>query len=100
MDRQPDLFQPRARSDDPSTSHRAARLVSEYDDTHFGLILRTLKDGPGTFYEIATRCGLQPPSVWRRMPELERLGKVATDGSERPGPSGRMCRIWRLATIG
>ena len=102
MTTQIDLFDPTyksrmlARNSDPQTSHKAARQVSLFANNHHRKIyqaLQTMKDG--TFYEIADRCGLQPPSVWRRLPELERDGFIEITGEERRGPTGRMCRVWK-----
>ena len=102
MTTQIDLFDPTyrsrmlARNQDPQTSHKAARQVSIFQNTHHRKIyeaLQTMKDG--TFYEIADRSGLEPSSVWRRLNEMEKDGLIQPTGEERRGPTGRMCRVWR-----
>jgi len=85
-----------ARNADPQTSHEAAKQVSVFQNNHQKRIyeaLTTMKDG--TFYEIADRCGLQPPSVWRRLNEMEKSGLIQPTGEERKGPTNRLCRVWR-----
>ena len=92
----PPSAQKLARNSDPQTSHKAAQHVSVFANNHHKRIyeaLQTMKDG--TFYEIADRCGLQPPSVWRRLNEMEKDGLIQPTGEERRGPTGRMCRVWR-----
>ncbi len=86
-----------ARNTDPPTSHKAAETVVEFKGEHHRKIyeaLKTMKDG--TFYEIAEVAGMPPSSVWRRLNELEKSGRIITTGEERHGNSGRMCRIWKI----
>lgn len=83
---------PRARRTDPATSHRAARNARQFATGHFALILGALESGPGTFKEIAERCGLERHAVARRLPELQQAGRVKRTGVERDG-----CAEWWLA---
>lgn len=83
---------PRARTTDPDTSHMAAAQADELANKHHLLIFAVMHT-PGTIYDIAERTGLDHNAVARRMPELERMGLVYTDGKKK-GASGRMCRVW------
>jgi predicted ArsR family transcriptional regulator len=91
----PPYAAPRARNDDPSTSHAAAERVDEFSHKHYALILADLKRCYGTIYQIAAATGLSHVQVARRMPELQKLGKVETSGFA-DGPTGRRCRVWWL----
>jgi hypothetical protein len=85
-----------ARASDPSTSKAAAIYVLQFSNTHHKKILAALGGNrEGTFYEVASWCDLPPSAVWRRLNELERKGWIETTGAERPGPTGRLCRVWR-----
>ena len=69
------LFEPvRARRRDPETSQDAAGKVRQFAANHFNRIAAALRDGPGTYTEIAERCGLERHAVARRLKEMERLG--------------------------
>jgi hypothetical protein len=86
-----------ARNSDPVTSKIAAIHVIEFSGNHHKKIysaLVTMKDG--TFYEIADTADLQPASVWRRLNELEKKGRIYPTGEHRRGPTGRLCRVWRI----
>jgi hypothetical protein len=97
-----DLFT-RARSSDPWTSKAAARTVTEFDASHFGIIANALTAIGKTAYEVAASAKLEYAQVHKRLPEMERMnpplsaldrddeGKVKT----RKGPKGRECRLWR-----
>ena len=87
-----------ARRADPETSHKAAKRAKEFAGEHHRAILRFLGRslGDATIYVIAENIGIDHVAVGRRMAELERAGLVRTEG-ERPGPTGRMCRVWWLA---
>jgi predicted ArsR family transcriptional regulator len=84
----------RSREVDPHTSAEAADRVDEFAHVHFGIILKVLRSGPGTIYDIGARAGLTHVQVTRRMPEMEAHGWVFTDGVAL-GPTGRNCRVWR-----
>lgn len=90
---------PRARTCDPETSHAAAARVDGFAHEHFGKILVALKQGRGTIYQIAERCGLDHVQVARRLPELAAAvpAKVRPTGEKRPSPKGGSpCRVWEL----
>lgn len=75
------LLEPvRARRRDPETSQEAASNVRQFAANHFNKIAAALRDGPGTYTEIAERCGLERHAVARRLNEMEHLGVYRTDG--------------------
>lgn len=84
-----DLVLPLARRGDPETSHRAARNARQFVAGHSALILEALTE-PGTYKEIADRCGLERHAVARRLKELERAQEVERTADEREG-----CTVWR-----
>lgn len=85
------LDQPRARRADPLTSHRAARNARQFAAGHAALILDALAV-PGTYKQIAERCGLEPHAVARRLKEIETAGLVRRTDREHEG-----CAIWERA---
>lgn len=74
----------RARKRDPETSQRAASKVREFAANHYNRIAAALRDAPGTYTEIAERCGLERHAVARRLPEMGHLGVYLT-GIKRDG---------------
>lgn len=99
------LPMPRARRRDPITSHLAAAGARELQAGHASRILAALRDGgPGTIYEIGDRCGLTNVQVARTIAALCKAGATAIVMSDATGdpvvraaPTGRACRVWRLA---
>lgn len=92
----------RARATDPQTSHAAAARVPNFESGHYWLILCALRDlGPMNVSEIATATKLNEQQVNKRLPELQRQGKVETATTAsgevitRPGASGSRQRVWR-----
>ena len=78
-------FEPvRARKRDPETSQRAASKVRDFAANHYNLIAAALRDGPGTYVEIAERAGLERHAAARRLPEMGHLGVYLT-GIKRDG---------------
>jgi len=78
-------FEPvRARKRDPETSKEAAGKVRNFAAGHYALIMDALRKGPGTYVEIAERCGLERHAVARRLKEMESLGVYLT-GAKRDG---------------
>lgn len=85
-----------ARATDPETSHGAAQRVAEFAGTHCERIIKCLPMyGPQTNDEIATRTGLTPVQVDRRLPDLEDRGEAEPTGETRLSRAGRSERIWR-----
>jgi predicted ArsR family transcriptional regulator len=77
-----------ARSDDPETSHAAARNAERFAASHAGRILAALKlHGPRTAHELEALVGLSVVQIDRRLPELKAAGltRVAKldDGADR-----------------
>lgn len=85
------------RNSNPETSDKSAQTVIEFGYGHQRKIYETLCGmTDGTFYEIAEKSGLEPASVWRRLNEIEKTGHIETTGEERKGPTGRLCRVWKV----
>jgi len=84
-----------ARNTDPSTSHRAACSL-QHGGTHRAKIMAALEQEPGTFEQIADRTGLSDSQVWRRLPDLQKLGFAEPTGLELWGRSGRFQREWKV----
>ena len=77
---QASLFEPvRARRKDPETSQVAAGKVKEFEANHYNRIMAALREGPGTYREIADRAGLERHATARRLPEMAHLGVYKTD---------------------
>lgn len=104
MSEQRELFPwpPATRSKDPVTSFVADRRAAPMREIHHGRILEALSE-PRTADEIAEVARLGKVQVARRLPELQRAGKVRpvieiVDGAPRsmtrPTPSGRPSRVW------
>lgn len=85
-----------ARREDPATSHAAAARVSEFASSHQHRILAAIQDlGDATVDEIARHCEIQAHAVGKRLIELQRARQIVPTGTERPGDSGRLQRVWR-----
>lgn len=97
---------PTARRSDPETSHQAARDASFNASMGRVLALRALRNyGPLTDYDLERITGWQKNSIGKRRLDCGRAGLVAVQTLEgvvqkRPGPSGSMCRIWKLTKKG
>jgi hypothetical protein len=86
----------RARVLDPITSHMAAHSVADVAPAHMEVIHACLKrygalgkDG------IAKYSGLRNDQVWRRLPEMEKMGMIELTGKTAKSNSGRSERDWR-----
>lgn len=91
------MYHPRARNDDPLTSHESAYLADAFAATQHDLILDALKMcGPRGAEQIAEYTLMDAYAVRKRLPELQRLGLAAPTGGQRQTKSGRSERIWRL----
>ena len=85
-------FEPvRARRRDAETSQEAASKVRQFAANHYNRIAAALRDAPGTYTEIADRCGLERHAVARRLGEMAHLGVTKT-GEKREGKS-----IWAIS---
>ena len=86
----------RVRSEDPITSYQAADSIKEVAPKHFIIILEALKEhGPMGKDGIASKTGLNPNAVSRRLPELQKLDLVAPTGRTVKSLSGREEREWK-----
>ena len=87
----------RARKSDPVTSHMAAEQIKESAPQHMELIYNCLLNhGPLGKDGIASRTGLDPNQVARRLPELKKMGVVDTTGQTVTSNAGRSEREWML----
>ena len=86
----------RARVLDPLTSHMAAESVIDVAPAHMEVIYACLKRyGPLGKDGIAKYSGLRNDQVWRRLPELQKMGKIELSGKTAKSNSGRSEREWR-----
>lgn len=86
----------RARIVDPITSHMAAESVADVTKGHMEVIHACLKRyGPLGKDGIAKYSGLRNDQVWRRLPELEKMGMIELTGKTAKSNSGRSEREWR-----
>ena len=86
----------RVRREDPITSYQAAESIKEVAPNHFRIILEALKEhGPMGKDGIASKTGLNPNAVARRLPELQKLDLVTTTGKTVKSLSGREEREWK-----
>lgn len=81
----------RSRRGDPATSQEAASKVRAFAANHYNLIAAALRDGPGTYVEIAERAGLERHAAARRLPEMAHLGVTKT-AERRDGRT-----VWAIA---
>ena len=86
----------RARVLDPITSHMAAHSVADVAPAHMEVIHACLKRyGPLGKDGIAKYSGFRNDQVWRRLPEMEKLGMIELTGKTAKSNSGRSEREWR-----
>lgn len=90
------LFAAAGRSD-PPTSHAAAREAVGLRSDHQRRILEALAIGPAGASGIASRCGLVPHQVNKRISELAKAGTIVETGRTVRSASGRGEREWRVA---
>ena len=88
------LTAPQARRTDPETSHAAAESARELATRHQFLIIEALRFKDSGKDAIARRTGLSGVAVARRLPELERQGKVKPTGRTVKSNTGRSEREW------
>lgn len=93
-------WQPRQhrRTTDPATSRASAASAGQLAQNHARMILDALAGlETGTASAIASKCGLDPVQVNRRMADLHRAGRVELTGGMAVNQAGRLERVWRLA---
>ncbi len=100
-----DLFEDKAnefarthtRRADPATSYKAAVSISYRAGSHSATILEAMRGRPPMQYEeIANLCGIEGHAVARRLPDMQRDGRVLASMDTRPLSSGSAGRLWRL----
>lgn len=89
---------PAARRHDPQTSHDAAVAARDMALRQHEAIVTALRaHGPMGKDGIARRLGLTGVAVARRLPELERVGRVRPTGRTVASDTGRAEREWEAA---
>ncbi len=84
-----------ARKTDPITSHIAASRVHEFRETHQERIISVLREvGPCGSEEISYHTDIPAYAIRKRLPELQREGRVRTTGLHLKTNSGRFEREW------
>lgn len=97
LELRPQPRNPIARTDDPETSHRAAEAVisSGKRDRQASEVLRLLRIHPGvTSAELAQRTYVGRYVTARRLPELERLGRVKRGAPRACATTGKSAVTW------
>lgn len=96
-------FQPKraARAKDPCTSHIAAAYAERFAASHAGQIYRALLEhaaksgGDGlTSSELESHVPLTHAQIWRRMADLQHVGRIKDSGKTRPTASGKPSIVW------
>lgn len=87
------------RSSDPGTSHEAALGTLEFAANQREKVLVALAalGGLAGAEQIGARCGLDGYAIRKRLPELQRLGRVHATAQTRTTASGRKERLWALS---
>jgi predicted ArsR family transcriptional regulator len=83
------------RSDQP-TSAAAAATSAVLRATQERRIIEALQDGDATKDELASRTGIDPVAVARRMARLCRIGWCKPSGVVRFSPRGRPQTVWTI----
>lgn len=93
-----DLIEPAARRTDPQTSQLAAAQARELAAQHHRIILSCLEaHGPLGKDGVAARTQLTGHAIGKRLPELQRMGRIMLTGRTVASTAGRAEREWRLA---
>lgn len=93
-----DLFA-RARRTDPPTSHEAADKAASFAPSHCGRIMACLDryhPYAATYEQISNATGLERHACARRLPELERAGRIVRVGEGKLA-NGNSATAWRVA---
>src|SRR5262245_45406436 len=88
-----------ARTEDPDTSHTAARRRSDQTALLHAL-LRPFTREPLTCEQAANRAGIDPERASKRVSDLVRLGLLEDTDDRRTGSSGRPQIVRRITTAG
>ena len=88
---------PRARAEDPETSHLAAENAEHFASKHHDIILDTLKTYGALGKDgIASKSNIDKSQVSRRLSEMQRLGLIQLTGKVVASSSGRSEREWEV----
>lgn len=87
----------RSRTTDPGTSKSAAIAAGAFAPTHSSRICAELENGTRTALEISHATGLTVVQIDRRLPELQRAGKVQVVQLAGKDLVRDGYRVWRLA---
>jgi hypothetical protein len=87
---------PRARTNDPATSHEAAASITDVS-SHYAQILEALSTiGPLGKDGISFYSRLDPNQIARRLNEMQKLGLIRLTGKTVKSNSNRQEREWTL----
>lgn len=91
-----------ARSDDPETSHAAARTLSGKAGTMRRTLLEAFdRRGPMTPEEVSLVAGYgAADGAWKRVSDLKTNGLIEPTGETRPGSQGREQAVLAITTLG
>lgn len=87
-----------ARRSDPITSQQAAARVGDFAGTHYAKILEamTRHGEPMGAEQIAAYTSIDAYQVRKRLPELQRMGRIEPLELYRATTTRRMERLWRM----
>ncbi len=95
------MFEPRARTTDPQTSHEAAASMADAAGRQRAMVLLVLRDhGPQTADAVDAILegeGWKRTTAGRRLPELMEIGQVERTDEKRLTRSKRRAHVWTLA---
>lgn len=95
------LATPRARRDDPATSHAAAASATPSATAQAHAILRALLSyGPATADELDARMGWDVGTAGKRTAALKAGDYLTPTGATRPTRKGRQADVYRLTAKG
>ena len=103
MTDQEDLFtSTHARTDDPKTSKKAAKIASVRADSVKYKILGTLQamGGVRTFEQIADCANIKDSNSWKRCSDLKREGRIIVFDENGIARSGASCSRYRITNDG
>ena len=96
MNGQPDLFTPLARTDDPETSHDAARSMQKDAQSQRNRIVSALYFwGAMNHWELDNFLHWPHPTAARRMKELVQSGRVIKTTRTSATGSGRQATVYK-----
>ena len=85
------------RRNDSDTSFAAAASMETAAKRYKAIVYRTLLHfGPMTSEEIASRCELDPPQVWRGISDLRGDKMIPDTGERKKNSSGRRAAVWAV----